>query len=75
MPGKNRDRCRAAWAWVAAASTQISSGGRSAEVIIAAEGKPTRVIALANGKAGSDDGERGGEGPAPEEGGSQFGWD
>jgi len=60
---------------VAAASTQISSGGGLAEVIIAAEGKPTRVVTLTNREAGSDDGEGGGEGPAPEKGGSQFGWD
>ena len=44
-------------------------------MIIAAEGKSTRVITLTNGKARSDDGEGRGEGPAPEEGGSQFGWD
>ena len=75
MPGENRGRCRAAWARVAAASMQISSGGKLAEVIIAAEGKPTRVITLTNGKARSDDGEGRGEGPASEEGGSQFGWD
>ena len=75
MPGENRGRCRAAWARVASASTQISSGGRLAEVIIAAEGKPTRVIALMYGKTGSDHGEGCGEGPTSEEGGSQFGWD
>jgi hypothetical protein len=44
-------------------------------VIIAAEGKPTRVVTLTNREAGSDDGEGRGEGPAPEKGGSQFGWD
>jgi len=75
VPGKNPDRWWAAWARVAAASAQISSGGKLAEVIIAAEGKPTRVIALTNGKAGSDDGKGGGEGPSPEKRGSQFRWD
>ena len=75
MPVENRGMCRAAWARVAAASAQISSGGKLAEVIIAAEGKPTRVIALANGKARSDHGEGGGKGPSPEKRGSQFRWD
>jgi len=75
VPGENRGRCRAAWARVAATSMQISSGGKLAKVIIAAEGKPTRVIALTDGKARSDDGKGGREGPSPEEGGSQFGWE
>jgi hypothetical protein len=60
---------------VAAASVQISSGGRLAEVIIASEGKPTRVIALADSKTGSNQCEGCGERPATQEGRSQFGWD
>ena len=60
---------------MAAASVQISSGGRLAEVIIASEGKPTRVIALTDGKTGSNQCEGCGERPATQEGRSQFGWD
>ena len=60
---------------MAAASVQISSGGRLAEVIIASEGKTTRVIALMDGKTGSNQCEGCGERPATQEGRSQFGWD
>ena len=66
MPGGRRGRWRAAWARVAAASVQISSGESLAEVIIAAEGEFSGVKALAGMKAGADGGEWGGEGPAPE---------
>lgn len=75
VPGGRRGRWRAAWARVAAASVQISSGESLAEVIIAAEGEFAGVKALARMKAGADGGEWGGEGPAPEEGGDSMGWD
>ena len=75
VPGGRRGRWRAAWARVAAASGQISSGESLAEVIIAAEGEFAGVKALAGMKAGADGGEWGGEGPAPEKGGDAMGWD
>ena len=57
VPGGRRGRWRAAWARVAAASGQISSGESLAEVIIAAEGEFSGVKALAGMKAGADGGE------------------
>ena len=75
VPGGRKGRWRAAWARVAAASGQISSGESLAEVIIAAEGEFAGVKALAGMKAGADGGEWGGEGPAPEKGGDAMGWD
>jgi hypothetical protein len=46
VPGGRRGRWRAAWARVAAAFAQISSWENLAEVVIAAEGKTARVVAL-----------------------------
>jgi hypothetical protein len=57
---------------VAAASAQISSGENLAEVVIAAEGKAARVVALGLGQAGADGGERGGKGPSAQEGRDAF---
>lgn len=55
---------------MAEASAQTASGESLAEVVIAAERKAAGVIALFGVEAGADGGERGGEGPAAEEGGN-----
>ena len=59
---------------MAAASAQISSGENLAEVVIAAEGKAARVVALSLGQAGADGGEWGGKGPLAQEGRDAFFW-
>ena len=72
VPGGRRGRWRAAWARVAAASAQISSGENLAEVVIAAEGKAAGVVALLWREAGADGSEWSGEGPLAQEGRDAF---